>query len=115
MRIRLIITLFVKTDGMPASRSHPVPQHLLQQVCPFSLPVLINLLLQDIKKPASTAVVITILETVQRQKIALALQKIDPFILMVPDLLMAPNLLGSKAGFLLSSGANPRKGNTTSE
>ena len=65
--------------------------------------------------PASTAVVITILETAQCQKITLALQKIYPFILMLADLLMAPNLLGSNVGLLLSRDESPRKGHTTSE
>ena len=96
MRIKPITTLFVKANGVPASKSHPVPQLLLQQVCPISLRVLINLLLQAIKMPASIVAVITISENAHCHEIALVLQKNDPFILMVPDLMMVPNLLVSK-------------------
>jgi len=79
----------------------------LQQGCPFSLPVLILLLLHAIKIPASTE------KTAHCHEIALVPQKFDPFILMVADLLMAPNLLVSKVELLLSSGASLRKANTT--
>ena len=62
--------------------------------------------------PASTAAVITESTTVHCCEIVLELQTINHFILMVAVLLMAPNLLISKVGFLLSSGASPRKANT---